>query len=213
MQLIGILLLMFVSLPLVFATESGTHESEIVVTKGKEPSDSRFIGNVGLSVSYLQRYNPYDSRKPFKGPALTGYWADSDNLHKLELSVLDSELEVLGPGVPRKAERIWDVIYSFDDYQTLRQLTGGYLAPSIGLRLKEKLTVTCKNKRSHCFYATGNDWDIEGRSEEIRPTFGGYSGFRLYGRYLVYDMNLHAMTDFEDTYLSWSIGLGLLKPH
>lgn len=211
MRVISVFLLTVSLVYPVFATESTTDKKEVVYysNTGTKP----FNGNYGISVSYMQRYNPYDSRKPFKGPALTGYWADAGDLHKLELSVLDSELEVLGPGVPRTAERIWDVIYSFDDHQTLRQLTGGYLAPSVGLRLKEKLSVTCKSKRSHCFYATGNDWDVEGRSEEIRPTFGGYAGFRLYGRYLVYDMNLHAVTDLEDTYLSWSIGVGLLKPY
>lgn len=199
--------------------------SQITIASQEKPKDEndeiryypsggvKFNNNLGLSISYLQRYNPEDSRKPFKGPTLAGYWADAGKLHKLELSVLDSELEVLGPGVPRDAERTWDAIYSFDNFKELRNLTGVYFNPSVGLRLKEKLTVTCKDRRSHCFYATHEDWSVEDRTTRILPTLGAYTGFRVYSRYLVYDMNIHAMTDFEDTYLSWSVGIGLLKPY
>ncbi len=179
-----------------------------------EDYNQAYNGGLGVGVGYLERYDYYNSKQPYKGLVLSGYVLGENAAHKLEFSWLASELEVLGPGNPQPATRHWDLLYTVEDFETFSQLAfTRYFSPAVGLRLKENLTVTCKNKRSHCFYSTYEDWDIESRHEEVLPLFGFVTGFVVYNRYLHADISFNALGDSDSIYLGWSLSVGGVYAH
>ena len=174
-----------------------------------EEYDQTYKGGFGAAAGYLERYDYNNSRQPYKGMVLSGFALKENAVHKFEFSLLDSELEALGPGNPRPATRHWDLVYTYEDFEKYSQVAHTrYFLPAVGVRLKESLTVTCKNKRSHCFYTTHEDWDIQTRSDEVLPLIGFVTGFAVYNRYLHMDLNFNLLSDTDSIYLGWALSLG-----
>lgn len=165
---------------------------------------------VWFGAGYLGALSYAESISPIMGPMLVGYARKDSRLHQLEVSRQQPKVDVLAPYRSRSVDQLWDLIYTWDTvnsydipkFKQYGQFSKAYFQPAFGLRLKEKLEVTCRNKRTHCFHATYRDWDIEERKETILPLIGFRLGGRVVQKYFIVDTYTQLATDTEDTYLS-----------
>lgn len=144
----------------------------------------------------------------FDGRSLYFSWRANEKTNRLTLRESTHGLQVLTPVNVRKAQRNWDVEYSWDEFGYSNKVINMYLAPLVGGKIKEKLTVTCRDQERVCFDSYISDWKIKDKKQQLRPLIGLNSGIRIKLLHVVANANVLLKTDFEDTYYGIEITLG-----
>lgn len=183
-----------------------SEESNHITSELKEPK-IRYGGGIGIPF--------YDSLEGesniFSGTSLYFSWSENEKSNQVTLRESVHGLEVLTPINGKHAQKNWDVEYSWDVLGHWSKKHHAYIAPILGGKIKEDLTVQCRKKRTVCFDSNMSDWKITDRKQKILPIIGLNVGGRLmlYKSHIVANTNLFLKTDLEDTYYGMEISLGL----
>lgn len=147
----------------------------------------------------------------FGGTSLYFSWSEGEKSNQLTLRESVHGLEVLSPINGKHVQKNWDVEYSWDVLGRWSKKHHVYIAPILGGKVKEDLTVKCRKQREVCFDSSMSDWKITDRKQKILPIIGLNTGVRLmlYKSHIVANTNLFLKTDLEDTYYGMEISLGL----
>ena len=146
--------------------------------------------------------------KVFEGNLIYFSWSANEKANRLTLRESTHGLQVLTPVNVKKAQRNWDVEYSWDAYGYSNNALDLYVSPMVGGKLKEELTVTCRKQNEVCFDSYIDDWKIKDTKQQLRPLIGFNTGIRIKLFHVVANNNLFLKTDFEDTYYGIEITLG-----
>lgn len=146
----------------------------------------------------------------FSGTSIYFSWRLNKNPNRLTLRESYHGLQVVTPVNGKHVQRNWDVEYSWDAASRGNKQLNIYMAPVLGGKVKEKLTVKCRNQGEVCFDSYMSDWKITDTKQKILPVIGLNTGFRLmlYKSHIVTNTNLFLKTDLEDTYYGMEISLG-----
>lgn len=174
---------------------------------GVEESKIRYGGGIGSSL-----YDTLEGESNiFGGRSLYFSWSEDEKSNQLTLRESVHGLEVLTSINGKHTQKNWDVEYSWDVLGHWSKKHHAYIAPILGGKVKEDLTVRCRKKRAVCFDSNMSDWKITNRKQKILPIIGLNAGARLvlYKSHIVANTNLFLKTDLEDTYFGMELSLGL----
>jgi len=172
----------------------------------KDTDDLRYGGGIGASF-----YDTIDGEsKPFRGNLLYFSWQEDTKKSRLTVRESAQGLQVLTSVNTRQAQKNWDVEYSWDwnEFSYSNQVIDMYLSPMIGGKVKEELTVKCRDKDRVCFDSYIESWKITDKKQRLRPLIGLQSGVRIKRFHMVINPQVFIKTDFEDTYYGIEITLG-----
>jgi hypothetical protein len=170
----------------------------------KDTADLRYGGGLGASV-----YDTLDGEsKPFRGNLLYFSWSENLKSNRITLRESTHGLQVLTPVNVKKSQRNWDVEYSWDEFGYSSRVIDFYLSPIVGGKIKEELTVTCREQGKVCFDSYIESWKITDKKQTLRPLVGLNSGVRFKLFHMVANANLFLKTDFQDSYYGIEISLG-----
>jgi len=185
----------------VFSEENSQNNTEI-----KEPK-IRYGGGIGSPL-----YDTLEGESNiFDGRSLYFSWSEDEKSNQLTLRESVHGLEVLTPINGKHTQKNWDVEYSWDVLGHWSKKHHAYIAPILGGKVKEDLTVRCRKTKTVCFDSNMSNWKITDRKQKILPIIGLNAGTRLmlYKSHIVANTNLFLKTDLEDTYYGMEISLGL----
>jgi hypothetical protein len=185
----------------VFSEESSQNTTEL-----KEPK-IRYGGGIGIPF-----YDTLEGESNiFSGTSLYFSWSENEKSNQVILRESVHGLEVLSPINGKHVQKNWDIEYSWDVLGRWSKKHHVYIAPILGGKVKEDLTVKCRKQREVCFDSYMSDWKITDTKQKILPIIGLNTGFRLimYKSHIVANTNLFLKTDLEDTYYGMEISLGL----
>ncbi len=170
----------------------------------KEENDLRYGGGIGASF-----YDTIEGEsKAFRGNLLYFSWQEKHKKSRLTFRKSAHGLQVLTSVNTKQAQRNWDLEYSWDEYAYSNQVIDMYLSPMIGGKVKEELTVKCRDKDRVCFDSYIESWKITDKKQRLRPLIGLQSGVRIKRFHMVINPQVFIKTDFEDTYYGIEITLG-----
>jgi hypothetical protein len=170
----------------------------------KEQNNLRYGGGIGASF-----YDTIEGEsKAFRGNLLYFSWQESHRKSRLTLRESAHGLQVLTSVNTKQAQRNWDVEYSWDEYGYSNQVIDLYLSPMIGGKVKEELTVKCRDTDRVCFDSFIDDWKITDKKQQLRPLLGLQTGIRIKRFHMVINPQIFLKTDFEDIYYGIEITLG-----
>ena len=178
-------------------------------TKAKASLFSNFVLGGGAHIKYS--YN--NKLSSFKGIHLSSMWLSGTLLNDVKLSFSESHVEVVSPIKPSNAQRLWDLEYSWEDQSKRSKVRGFYWMPSVGIRYKEKLKVTCTKTNEYCFNIYSENWDTQSKDGEVKPLLGMKSGIRVPIKNLFGKIEFQFTSDLESEFigLSASLSYGRLK--
>ena len=84
---------------------------------------------------------------------------------------------------------------------------GFYISPILGGKIKETLSVKCRDQDEICFNSGINDWKVTKTKYELRPVVGISTGIKIDVLHFVEATSLFIKTDFEDTYYGIEVSL------
>jgi hypothetical protein len=169
-----------------------------------DTEDLRYGGGIGASL-----YDTFDGEsKPFRGNLLYLSWSRNLKSNRLTLRESTQGLQVLTPINTKKAQRNWDVEYSWDEFGYSNRVIDLYFSPIVGGKVKEELTVTCREQQKVCFDSYIENWKITDKKQELRPLIGLSSGVRVKLFHMVANFNVLLKTDFQDNYYGIEMSFG-----
>ena len=170
----------------------------------KEQNNLRYGGGIGASF-----YDTIEGEsKAFRGNLIYFSWQENSKKSRLTLRESAHGLQVLTSVNTKQAQRNWDVEYSWDEYAYSNQVIDMYLSPIIGGKVKEELTVKCRETDRVCFDSYIENWKITDKKQELIPLIGLQSGVRIKRFHVVINPQVFLKTDFEDIYYGIEIALG-----
>jgi hypothetical protein len=170
----------------------------------KEQNNLEYGGGIGASF-----YDTIEGEsKAFRGNIIYFSWQENSKKSRLTLRESAHGLQVLTSVNTKQAQRNWDLEYSWDEYGYSNQVIDLYLSPMIGGKVKEELTVKCRETDRVCFDSFIDDWKITDKKQELRPLLGLQTGIRIKRFHVVINPQIFLKTDFENTYYGIEITLG-----
>lgn len=170
----------------------------------KEAADLRYGGGIGAPF-----YDTFEGEsKQFRGNLIYFSWRDNYRSNQLTLRQSTHGLQVLTSVNDRQAQRNWDLEYSWDEFSNSNKVIDFYFAPVLGGKIKERLSVKCREKGKVCFDSFIDEWEVTDKKQELRPLVGLNSGVRFKLFHVVINSNVFIKTDFEDSYYGIEITLG-----
>lgn len=146
--------------------------------------------------------------KPYRGRSL--YVSRRKNFATERITLRESHhgLQVLTHLQERAVERNWAIEYSPFYFLNAKKETGLYAAPLLGVKIKEKLKVKCRDKDRVCFNSYMDRWKITGKDQSLRPMLGLSSGINIKMHHVVINWNAFVNTDFENNYYGMEFSIG-----
>jgi hypothetical protein len=175
-----------------------------VLAKDSDHSEFRYGGGIGVP-----SYDTFDGEsKPFRGNSIYFSWSDNLKSNRLTLRESTHGLQVVTSVNTKQAQRNWDLEYSWDEFGYSNRVIDLYIAPILGGKVKDKLSVKCREQDKVCFNSFIDEWKVTDKKQELRPLIGLNSGVRVKLFHVVINGNVFIKTDFEDSYYGIEVTLG-----
>lgn len=169
-----------------------------------DTSDLRYGGGIGVPF-----YDTFDGEsKPFRGNSIYFSWSENLKSNRLTLRQSTHGLQVLTSVNEKQAQRNWDLEYSWDEFGYSNRVVDLYLSPVLGGKVKEKLSVKCRERDKVCFDSFIEEWQVADKKQELRPLIGLNSGVRVKLFHMVANFNVLLKTDFQDSYYGIEMSFG-----